>query len=801
MAFPSNPATGDTYTDDLGTLWTYNGFGWSRTTVAEVNETDYGGPGASIPTDGAPGEVLTRTSTNWEWAPAPGAGGGAVESVNGEVGAVVLTKANLGLANVNNTADTDKPVSTAQQAAIDEAVANARRASILLVNTDPAIYADGAPAVADPGSTGAWYYTNGGGDDKINWYFFGQSPNAADRTTLSELDNMWANVITRSATTRLPFVAVYTRPQGDGNDATFWYRSRLVYELTSSDPNWPGGGIPANTDILIYSGNDPTTVLPNLDHYLLNPVGSQTVGPLNPTEEVLTVSLTTDSSESQGGYAFAVRTVGYENSNDGAVQYNLLTVSESGTTAPFGVKPVVTPVDLPTVDQGVLSLATQGVDSQWPGLAWYFYDYTGTPSAFNRSSSTGSVGVIESVPGTYTMKCRAAWPFGMSDEATINLTVNAFTLNQDNMFGDLSGLLFHGDLSSSSGWSNAWVAIQGAVTYNGGSYTWDNGVINPDTANCIGFWSYTLNHLLAFKYTSDTAGGISSAAGHEWTNINSVPAQGTTIGNSSTTFIADSGQRTAALNATVLGKRTPVAGYYYGGLGATKYLEITPAGSEFATFGANNTNWSYGFVLEDDWVSGAVASQLLAPTGSNYFINTISGYGIGSSPYEYVHYGSSTNGPYDTSTNGATWSVASTNWLIAPAGSLVVVTYDGAGTDTWKLYVDGTLRYSSTNVDTYMSSSVGSGPLRFGDAGGSNASGYPTTYNDFGGWPYRLKNLFITVGTAYSDAQVTELTADKADLTTSDNYASMTTYATFDGSGITSVKGSATYSRGDISFA
>lgn len=52
MAFPSNPSTGDTYTDDFGTLWTYNGFNWSRTTVSETNDTSYAGPGASIPSLG-----------------------------------------------------------------------------------------------------------------------------------------------------------------------------------------------------------------------------------------------------------------------------------------------------------------------------------------------------------------------------------------------------------------------------------------------------------------------------------------------------------------------------------------------------------------------------------------------------------------------------------------------------------------------------------------------------------------------------------------------------------------------------
>lgn len=55
-------------------------------------------------------------------------GGGTVTGVKGEAeetyrtGQVTLTKANLGLGNVDNTSDMDKPVSTAQQQAIDDAV-------------------------------------------------------------------------------------------------------------------------------------------------------------------------------------------------------------------------------------------------------------------------------------------------------------------------------------------------------------------------------------------------------------------------------------------------------------------------------------------------------------------------------------------------------------------------------------------------------------------------------------------------------------------------------------------------------
>lgn len=42
-----------------------------------------------------------------------------VTSVNGETGAVILDKADIGLGNVDNTSDLDKPISTATQAALD----------------------------------------------------------------------------------------------------------------------------------------------------------------------------------------------------------------------------------------------------------------------------------------------------------------------------------------------------------------------------------------------------------------------------------------------------------------------------------------------------------------------------------------------------------------------------------------------------------------------------------------------------------------------------------------------------------
>lgn len=89
-----------------------------------------------------------------------GGGGGSVNTVNGVApvgGNVTLTKANLSLGNVDNTADTAKPVSTAQNTAINAAVAAVTAASIGAVPTSrqvnlKALSADVTLAATDVGA-------------------------------------------------------------------------------------------------------------------------------------------------------------------------------------------------------------------------------------------------------------------------------------------------------------------------------------------------------------------------------------------------------------------------------------------------------------------------------------------------------------------------------------------------------------------------------------------------------------------------------------------------------------------------
>lgn len=78
---------------------------------------------SALPTGGTTGQALVKLSdanrdVGWRTVAGGGGSGGAVTSVAGKTGAVDLVKADVGLSQVDNTSDANKPVSTAQAAAI-----------------------------------------------------------------------------------------------------------------------------------------------------------------------------------------------------------------------------------------------------------------------------------------------------------------------------------------------------------------------------------------------------------------------------------------------------------------------------------------------------------------------------------------------------------------------------------------------------------------------------------------------------------------------------------------------------------
>ncbi len=88
----------------------------------------FGGSGGNGSISGASDAALNNPANNhvltydsaiskWKNAVSPSA---AVSSVAGRTGAVVLSKADVNLGNIDNTSDLNKPISTTQQAALDD---------------------------------------------------------------------------------------------------------------------------------------------------------------------------------------------------------------------------------------------------------------------------------------------------------------------------------------------------------------------------------------------------------------------------------------------------------------------------------------------------------------------------------------------------------------------------------------------------------------------------------------------------------------------------------------------------------
>lgn len=92
-----------------------------------VNGTD----GEGVPAGGTTNQILAKHSNadnDTEWVDP--AAGGAVDSVNGQTGVVVIDKDDIGLSNVNNTSDANKPISSATQSALNSKVDTADLADV-----------------------------------------------------------------------------------------------------------------------------------------------------------------------------------------------------------------------------------------------------------------------------------------------------------------------------------------------------------------------------------------------------------------------------------------------------------------------------------------------------------------------------------------------------------------------------------------------------------------------------------------------------------------------------------------------
>jgi len=164
-----------------------------------------------------------------------------------------------------------------------------------------AVYADSMPVpVSDPNNRKGWYFAKTAGAEKFNYYYYGQGNRALRLQDVKEYYFVGA-VYTYANHASIPFINIYTKPLGDGQDAGAWYRTKITYYPSTS--TLIQLGIKCQFSSLATTG----TRFPYSQHHL-NVVLVN--GPNAQSEEILTMSVQSDSSADNGA-RILISHVGY----------------------------------------------------------------------------------------------------------------------------------------------------------------------------------------------------------------------------------------------------------------------------------------------------------------------------------------------------------------------------------------------------------------------------------------------------------------------------------------------------------
>ena len=120
-----------------------------------------------------------------------------VDSVNGQTGAVVLTKSDVGLGNVDNTSDLNKPISTATQTALDGKV---NTTDIATTSNLGLVMPDGTSITVD--ADGTIHSMGGSGGGASIYYFYQQTVSVASSAEILRISSglITANTIVLECT-------------------------------------------------------------------------------------------------------------------------------------------------------------------------------------------------------------------------------------------------------------------------------------------------------------------------------------------------------------------------------------------------------------------------------------------------------------------------------------------------------------------------------------------------------------------------------------------------------------------------
>lgn len=167
-------------------------------------------------------------------------------------------------------------------------------------------------ATVDPEGRDGWYYKNAGSGEKAFWYFFSSvdgEGNVVNPVTVEEFQGVYSvNSVEAGPEGDTFHMALYTTPQGDGNDAS-WYRSRRVY--VPSEP------FDREVKMLFYVGQEPdASVHPELPRMEMveSVVAGQQAGDFANSESMLYVAFSTNSVSQAGSIELLVNALGFNSS-------------------------------------------------------------------------------------------------------------------------------------------------------------------------------------------------------------------------------------------------------------------------------------------------------------------------------------------------------------------------------------------------------------------------------------------------------------------------------------------------------
>ncbi len=211
--------------------------------------------------------------------------------------------------------DAEEARAIAAESAFDGRVSNIEEnlntEIVTLFENSPAVYADGAQPIRDPGYNDGWSYTNEAGQ-KINWYFY---DGAATPSTYGTSSFYAAVTLNSNSAGDTPFLSIYSAQDGNG-DAGSWYKSRKTAHI--ADPS----SLTVGKKYLFVFGSDPQ-VHPELERVYLTVDPFSSVGPQADSEALLTVAFSSNSGSSAGAVNFLVDSIGVKTEEGADTKYLL----------------------------------------------------------------------------------------------------------------------------------------------------------------------------------------------------------------------------------------------------------------------------------------------------------------------------------------------------------------------------------------------------------------------------------------------------------------------------------------------